>query len=72
MTETLEGTEDPADRAIRWQEAVRLRMAAVEPDWWLRMECGQVDDNADGDDESGSGSGLFPQSCDGRAAGAGS
>jgi hypothetical protein len=38
MTQTEERTE----RADRWLRVTTDRMLGVEPDWWLRMACGQV------------------------------
>jgi len=29
-------------RADRWSEGARARMLTVEPEWWLRMLCGQL------------------------------
>ncbi len=33
---------DREERAIQWLQQAIDRMMLVEPDWWLRMECGQV------------------------------
>ena len=33
-------TEDRNARADRWTREAQLGIAAVEPEWWLRMECG--------------------------------
>ena len=38
MTQTEERTE----RADRWLQVATDRMLVIEPDWWLRMACGQV------------------------------
>jgi len=38
MTQTEERTE----RADRWLQVATDRMLGIEPDWWLRMACGQV------------------------------
>jgi hypothetical protein len=35
---------DREERAIQWLQQAIDRMMLVEPDWWLRMECGQVAD----------------------------
>ena len=32
------------DRAERWLTQTRERLQTIEPEWWLRMECGQVGD----------------------------
>jgi len=29
-------------RADRWSEGSHARMCTVEPEWWLRMMCGQL------------------------------
>jgi hypothetical protein len=34
--------EDRQRRADRWLEGSSVRIAAVEPEWWLRMMCGQL------------------------------
>lgn len=34
--------EDRLARAQRWEEGVRAHLGTVEPEWWLRMICGQV------------------------------
>ena len=35
------------ERADRWLRQAIDRLLLVEPDWWLRMECGQVAEAAD-------------------------
>ncbi len=35
-------TEERAERANRWLRQATDRMLGIEPDWWLRMACGQV------------------------------
>jgi hypothetical protein len=34
--------EDRQARADRWSEGANLRIGTVEPEWWLRMVCGQL------------------------------
>jgi hypothetical protein len=34
--------EDRQARAQRWIEASNTRISTVEPEWWLRMMCGQL------------------------------
>jgi hypothetical protein len=34
--------EEREQRAAHWQHQVSERMLLIEPDWWLRMECGQL------------------------------
>lgn len=29
-------------RAARWVQGARARIGTVEPEWWLRMVCGQL------------------------------
>jgi hypothetical protein len=36
--------EERHDRAERWSEGAHARMGTVEPEWWLRMMCGQLAD----------------------------
>ena len=40
-TEIRSITEDRQARAYRWIREAQLGMT-IEPDWWLRMECGRV------------------------------
>ena len=35
-------TDERELRAAQWQQHACERMLLIEPDWWLRMECGQV------------------------------
>jgi hypothetical protein len=35
-------TEERTERADRWLRVTTERLLGVEPDWWLRMACGQV------------------------------
>ena len=35
-------TEERTERADRWLQVATDRMLGIEPDWWLRMACGQV------------------------------
>jgi hypothetical protein len=35
-------TEERTERADRWLRVRTDRMLGIEPDWWLRMACGQV------------------------------
>jgi hypothetical protein len=37
-------TEERTERADRWLRVRTDRMLGIEPDWWLRMACGQVAD----------------------------
>jgi len=34
--------EDRQRRADRWIERSSVRVGTVEPEWWLRMMCGQL------------------------------
>jgi hypothetical protein len=34
--------EERQARADRWSQGAHARMLATEPEWWLRMMCGQV------------------------------
>ena len=34
--------EDRQARADRWVEGSGARIGTVEPEWWLRMMCGQL------------------------------
>ncbi len=34
--------EERQVRADRWREGTHARMCTVEPEWWLRMMCGQL------------------------------
>ena len=34
--------EERRTRADRWIEGAHARIATVEPEWWLRMVCGQL------------------------------
>jgi hypothetical protein len=34
--------EDRQARADRWIEGAHARIGTVEPEWWLRMVCGQL------------------------------
>lgn len=34
--------EERQARADRWSEGTHARMGTVEPEWWLRMMCGQL------------------------------
>ncbi len=34
--------EERQARAERWSEGAHARMCTVEPEWWLRMMCGQL------------------------------
>lgn len=34
--------EERQARAERWSEGTHARMSTVEPEWWLRMMCGQL------------------------------
>ena len=34
--------EERQGRARRWNEGVQAAMSTVEPEWWLRMRCGQL------------------------------
>jgi hypothetical protein len=36
--------EDRQTRADRWSEGTHSRISTVEPEWWLRMMCGQLAD----------------------------
>ena len=36
--------EDRQSRADRWIEGSNTRIGTVEPEWWLRMMCGQLDE----------------------------
>jgi hypothetical protein len=40
----LTETEERTERADRWLRVATDRMLGIEPDWWLRMACGQVAD----------------------------
>ena len=40
-------TDEREERAERWQRQVCDRMLMIEPDWWLRMECGQFVETAE-------------------------
>jgi hypothetical protein len=40
--------DEREERAERWLQQATERMLLVEPDWWLRMECGQTADSAIG------------------------
>ena len=33
-------------RADRWIELAHARLGTIEPEWWLRMRCGQLADEA--------------------------
>lgn len=35
-------TEEREQRAAQWERQASDRMLLIEPDSWLRMECGQV------------------------------
>jgi hypothetical protein len=35
-------TEERTERAEGWLRMATERMLGIEPDWWLRMACGQV------------------------------
>ena len=37
---------DREERADRWLTQIRDRTMPIEPDWWLRLQCGQVADAA--------------------------
>jgi hypothetical protein len=34
--------EERQARADRWMEAVNARIGSIEPEWWVRMQCGQL------------------------------
>jgi hypothetical protein len=34
--------EERQARADRWSQGAQARMGTVEPEWWLRMMCGQL------------------------------
>lgn len=34
--------EEREARADRWSERAQARMLTTEPEWWLRMMCGQL------------------------------
>ncbi len=34
--------EERQARADRWTEGAHARMLTTEPEWWLRMMCGQL------------------------------
>jgi hypothetical protein len=34
--------EEREARADRWSERAHARMLTTEPEWWLRMMCGQL------------------------------
>ena len=34
--------EEREARADRWSEGAHARMLTTEPEWWLRMMCGQL------------------------------
>lgn len=34
--------EDRQARADRWSQGAHARIGTVEPEWWLRMVCGQL------------------------------
>lgn len=34
--------EERQARADRWMEAVNARIGSIEPEWWVRMRCGQL------------------------------
>jgi hypothetical protein len=34
--------DDRAARADRWLDSAGGQMGTVEPEWWLRMNCGQL------------------------------
>jgi hypothetical protein len=34
--------EERQSRADRWSDGTQARMGTVEPEWWLRMMCGQL------------------------------
>ena len=36
--------EERQARADRWSLGAHARMCTVEPEWWLRMMCGQLAD----------------------------
>ena len=38
----LTETEERTERADRWLRVTTDRMLGIEPDWWLRLACGQV------------------------------
>lgn len=38
----LTETEERTERADRWLRVTADRMLGIEPDWWLRLACGQV------------------------------
>ena len=40
-------TEERTERADRWLRVTTDRMLGIEPDWWLRMACGQVAEISD-------------------------
>jgi hypothetical protein len=40
-------TEERTERAERWLRVTTDRMLGIEPDWWLRMACGQVAEVSD-------------------------
>ena len=45
--------EERQARADRWIEETNLRIGAVEPEWWLRMMCGQLAEEDSADQYSG-------------------
>ena len=38
----LTDTEERMERTDPWLRVTTARMLGIEPDWWLRMACGQV------------------------------
>jgi hypothetical protein len=46
-------TEERTERADRWLRVTTDRMLGIEPDWWLRMACGQVADVSESQAELG-------------------
>lgn len=38
--------EERHRRAEGWMHRARLQITSIEPEWWLRMECGQLAEEA--------------------------
>lgn len=34
--------EERQRRAERWRQQARQQITSIEPEWWLRLECGQL------------------------------
>jgi hypothetical protein len=54
MGETPHYLDDRQARAERWLDNAHARMVStVEPEWWLRMICGQLAEEISLEEESG-------------------